>query len=116
MKIASTLIVVVLIFLAVFSGIAKIVLFHEDVEFFSRYGFSSSMLMAFGAAQVLGGVLLPFRKTRFLGAAVVAVTFLVSFVLLLMDGKVSMSIVAAVATLLLGLVMKRSWKPLPTDS
>jgi predicted MFS family arabinose efflux permease len=116
MKIASTLIVVVLIFLAVFSGIAKIALFQEDVEFFSRYGFSNPMLMAFGATQVLGGILLPFRKTRFFGAAVVAVTFLVSFVLLLMDGKVSMSIVAAVATLLLALIMKRSWRPLPTDS
>ena len=56
-----------------------------------------------------GGVLLVFSRTRFVGAAIVAVTFLVSLVVLLMDGNIPVSIVTAIATVLLGAVMKQSW-------
>jgi len=53
---------------------------------------------------------LPFNKTRFVGAAIVAITFLVSLVVLLMDGNIPVSIVTIIMTLLLGAVMKQSWK------
>ena len=52
---------------------------------------------------------MPFEKTRFAGAAIVAITFLVSLVLLLLEGSIAVSIVTLVATLLLGMVMKQSW-------
>ena len=116
MKIASTLILVVVIFLSILSGVTKVALMPEDVEFFGRYGFSSPMLIAFGATQLIGGLLMPFRKTRFVGAAIVAVTFLISLVILLMDGNISVSIVTVVATLLLGVVMKRSRSAQSTES
>lgn len=110
MKLAFTIVLVILTLLALASGFAKITLAQQDLEFFGRYGFSEAMLIAFGAAQLVGGVLIPFRKTRFVGAAIVAVTFLVSLVLLLMDGNIPVSIVTAVATLLLVTVMKQSWR------
>ena len=116
MKIASTIILVILIFLAIFSGATKIALIQADVEFFGKYGFSNPMLIAFGATQLVGGVLMPFQKTRFSGAAIVAMTFVASLVLLLMDGNIPASIVTVVATLLLGNVMKRSWNAQPTES
>ena len=116
MKIASTLVLVLLIFLSILSGVTKVALIPEDVEFFGRYGFSSPLLIAFGATQLIGGVLMPIRKTRFVGAAIVAVTFLISLVILLMDGNVPVSIVTAVATLLLGVVMKRSWSAPSVES
>ena len=108
MRIASTLVLVLLTLLSILSGVTKIALMPEDVEFFGRYGFSNPVLIAFGATQLIGGVLMPFRKTRFVGAAIVAITFLVSLVLLLVDGNMPVSILTAVATLLLGIVMKRS--------
>ena len=108
MRIASILVLVLLTLLSILSGVTKIVLMPEDVEFFGRYGFSNPLLIAFGATQLIGGVLMPFRKTRFVGAAIVAITFLVSLVLLLVDGNMPVSILTAVATLLLGIVMKRS--------
>jgi hypothetical protein len=74
------------------------------------------MLIAFGSIQLIGGILMPFRKTRFVGAAIVAITFLVSLVLLLMDGNIPVSIVTAVATLLLGIVMKQSWSGQSAES
>ena len=116
MRIASILVLVLLIFLSILSGVTKIALMPKDVEFFGRYGFSSPMLIAFGSIQLVGGILMPFRRTRFIGAAIVAITFLVSLVLLLMDGNIPVSIVTAVATLLLGIVMKRSWSAQSAES
>ena len=116
MRIASTLVLVILVFLSIFSGVTKIALMPEDVEFFGMYGFSNPRLIAFGATQLIGGILMPFRQTRFVGAAIVAITFLVSLVLLLIDGNIPVSIVTAVATLLLGIVMKRSWSAQSAES
>ena len=109
MKLVSTIILVILIFLAVASGITKITLMQQDVEFFGKYGFSNPILIAYGAIQLVGGVLLVPKKTRFVGAAVVAITFLISLVVLLMDGNIPVSLATLVATLLLGVVMKQSW-------
>jgi len=110
MKIGFAILLAILTFLALSSGMTKLALMQQDVEFFGRYGFSNAMLVAFGVAQVLGGVMLPFRKTRFAGAAIVASTFLVSLAILLMDGNIPVSIVTLIATLLLLLVMKLSWR------
>jgi len=110
-KAVSIGILAILTLLAVSSGITKILLMPQDVHFFGKYGFSDPLLIAYGSVQLLGGSLLVFTKTRFAGAAIVAVTFLVSLALLLMEGNVPVSIVTAVATLLLVIVMKRSWQP-----
>lgn len=109
MKLASTVVLILLIFLAIASGLAKITLMQQDVDFFGKYGFSKPLLIIFGATQLLGGVLLPFRKTRFFGAAIVATTFVVSLALLIAEGNIPVSIITLVATLLLGMVMKQSW-------
>lgn len=116
MKTFLTVVLVILTLLAVSSGITKIMLMPQDVEFFGRYGFSNPMLIAYGTVQLIGGVLLPIKKTRFVGAAIVATTFLVSLLILLLDGNIAVSIVTIVATLLLGVVMKQSWKTTPAES
>lgn len=110
MKIAIAVLLAILCLLAVSSGMTKILLMQQEVEFFGRYGFSNPMLVAFGGVQLIGGILLPFPKTRFTGAAIVASTFLVSLVILVMDGNIPVSVVTAIATLLLVVVMKLSWR------
>lgn len=110
MKVALAILLAILTVLALFSGITKIALMPQDVEFFGHYGFSNAMLISFGVAQVIGGILLPFKKTRFWGAAIVAITFLISLAMLLMDGNIPVSVITAVATLLLFVVMKLSWR------
>ena len=114
MKIVFTIVLVVLTFLAISSGLTKVMLLQQDVDFFGRYGFSNQILVAYGVVQLIGGVLLPFNKTRFVGAAIVAITFLVSLVVLLMDGNIPVSIATIIMTLLLGVVMKQSWKTAPS--
>ena len=116
MKLASTIVLVILMFLAISSGITKIALMQQDVDFFGKYGFTNPILIAFGAMQLIGGVMLAFKKTRFSGAAIVAITFLISLVLLLIEGNIPVSIVTLLATLILGIVMKQSWNAVPSDS
>lgn len=111
MKLFSKIVLVVLIVLAISSGITKILLMQQEVEFFGKYGFSDPILIAYGATQLIGGVLLSFKKSRFIGAVVVAVTFLISLVVLLMEGNISVSLATVVVTLLLGMVMKQNRIP-----
>ena len=111
MRVISTIILAMLVLLAAASGITKILLLQQDVDFFGKYGFSDPILIGFGLIQLLGGLLLIFEKTRFTGAAIVAVTFLISLALLLVEGNIPASIITLVATLLLGIVMKQSWRP-----
>ena len=108
-KIGFAIVLALLTVLAVASGIAKIALVPNETEFFGRYGFSDPLLMAFGLAQLIGGVLLPWKRTRFAGATVIACTFLVSLAILLIDGNIPVSIVTAIVTLLLFVVMRASW-------
>ena len=116
MKIAYTIILVILTFLSISSGTAKMLLMQREVDFFGQYGFSNTILIIHGTMQLIGGLLLPFSKTRFVGAAIVASTFLVSLVVLLVDGNIPVSMITIVMTLLLGVVMKRSWKTAPSMS
>jgi len=108
MKYFWIIVIAVLTFLAISSGITKVILMQQDVDFFGKYGFSNPILMCYGAVQIIGGMLLPFKKTRFIGAIIVAITFLISLVVLLLEGNIPVSIVTAIATALLGLVMVRS--------
>lgn len=116
MKVAYTIILAVLTFLAISSGMTKVLLMPRDVDFFGQYGFSNTILIVYGTVQLIGGFLLPFGKTRFVGAVIVAITFLVSLVVLLMDGNIPVGIVTFVMTLLLGVVIKQSWRSAPSKS
>lgn len=111
MKVAYMIILVVLVLLAVSSGVTKILLMQQDVDFFGKYGFSDPILVIYGLVQLIGGLLLVFTKTRFVGAAIVAVTFLISLVVILMEGNIPVGIITVITILLLGVIMKQSWQP-----
>ena len=82
MKILRRINLIVLVFLAITSGIAKIILMPQEIEFFGGIGFSNSMLIIFGASQIIGGLMMTLSKTRFVGAIIVAITFAISAVAL----------------------------------
>jgi len=107
MKWVWTIMLFLLALLAILSGVAKVLLVPEEVSFFGKYGFSSSILIAYGATQVIGGVLLPLKKSRLIGAIVIAATFFVSLVLLILDGNVVLSAVTLAVMALLAFVMVR---------
>ncbi len=108
MKIFLNVILVILVLLAISSGITKIILMQQDVEFFSKYGFTNPILISYGAAQLLGGILLILPKTRVAGAILVAITFLISAVILVLEGNIPVVIITLVFVLLLGVIIKQS--------
>lgn len=107
-KIFLNLIVVILVFLAVSSGLTKVLLMPQDVNFFGQYGFNSPLLVAYGGIQLFGGILLILPRTRVVGALIVAITFFISMVVLLIAGNIPVAIVTLVCIALLGLILKQS--------
>ena len=101
---------VILILLATSSGITKIMLMPQDAAFFGKYGFTDPLLITYGASQFIGGLMLIMKKTRFLGAVIVAITFFISAVVLILDGNILFTVVTFIALLMLGVVMKQSLK------
>ena len=111
MKITYYLILAILVLLAISSGVTKIMLMPQDVEFFGKYGFTDPLLIVFGVVQLVGGVLLLLSKTRRLGAIAVAITFLISFVLLVMSKSFPIAIVTLACTALLVFLIKKPNNP-----
>jgi len=81
-------------------------LMEQDVEFFGQY--SNPILIVFGIVQFLGGILLAVPRTRVIGAIVVAVTFLVSLVVLVMSKNFPFAIITLICIGLLVGVVKLS--------
>ena len=106
MTIFYYLIVGILVLLALSSGISKTLLMPQEVEFFGKYGFTDPILIGYGLLQIIGGVLLAVPKTRISGAILVAVTFLISAVVLGLSGNTPMVIVTLIFTGLLGVLIK----------
>ncbi len=108
MKIAIKIIIGLLVFLAISSGITKIMLMPQDLDFFGKYGFNNLMLIIFGVIQVVGGILMVILKTRVYGAITVIVTFGISLILLILEGNYAVSAVTLIAMGLLVVVIKQN--------
>ncbi len=108
MKILFNVILAVLIFLAISAGITKIMLLQQDVDFFGKYGFTDPILIVYGVVQLIAGILLLLPKTRIAGASLVAITFLISAVVLAMDDNIPVTIVTLIFILLSGFIVKQS--------
>jgi putative oxidoreductase len=108
LKIVLYVIVAILAFLAISSGITKIMLMPRDVEFFGAYGFTDAILFSYGTVQLLGGVLFVWPRTRTIGAIVVAITFMVSAVVLILEGNIPVTIITIASVFLLGVAVKLS--------
>lgn len=102
MKLTLTIITVLIGLLSLAAGFAKVALVPDEVEFLSRFGFSNTLIFAFGAAQIVAGVLLLAPKTRFPGAVAAGLLFAVSAALLMVDGNLAF---AAVSLLPVGLAI-----------
>ena len=108
MKIALKIILGILVFLAISSGVTKIMLMPQEIEFFGKYGFNDIMLIIFGVVQVIGGVVMIMPKLRTYGASVVIITFGISLILLILEGNYPVSGVTLIAMALLALVIKQN--------
>ena len=109
MKIFLGVILGILVFMAISSGVTKIMLMQQDVDFFGKYGFTNPILITYGVTQLVGGILLALPKTRIAGALVVAITFLISLVVLVMSGNIPVAIVTSICVAFLAFVIHQSF-------
>ncbi len=107
MKILLQINLIVLALLAISSGITKIMLMPQEVEFFGGIGFSHLILIIFGASQVIGGLMLALSKTRLIGAIIVAITFIISAVALFISENFMIAIITCFTLLMLSVIIKQ---------
>lgn len=85
---------VLLTALSIMTGLVKLAQMEEEMALFRTIGFSDAVTMAFGALQLVGGVLLlPPRTTR-TGAWLMAPTFMFATGVLLANGMIPFGIVS----------------------
>lgn len=108
MKIAATILAVLLGLLSIAAGGAKVALVPEEVAFLSQFGFGTGLTVSFGAVQVLAGVLMVVPLTRPYGAALAALAFSLSAALLASTGDLAFAGVSLLPTILAGVVAYQS--------
>lgn len=100
MRVVLMVVAVLVGFLSVAAGAAKVARVPEEVAFLEQFGFSSVVIVLFGVVQIMGGLLLLVPRTRALGALVAGVAFSVSVVLLVADGNLGFAAVSLIPVVL----------------
>lgn len=107
MKIFKTVNLALLILLGLSSGIMKIMQLPQEMEFFhGEMGYSVNAIIVFGLVQLAAGMLLVFRTTRTLGAAILAATLLASTAIIFMAGKIGFGLFSMLPIVMAGFVIK----------
>ena len=102
----KTLIWILLALLGVVAGIAKMLQTPQEMAFFQdQLGFNAEAIMAFGLLQFVAGVMLVFKKTRLVGAALLGITLLLSSIVIFMAGQISFASVSLIPVLMADLVV-----------
>ena len=65
------------------------------------------MLTVFGAAQLIGGLMLTLSMTRLIGAIIVGITFAISAVALYLSDNILVAIITCITLLMLSVVIKK---------
>lgn len=104
LNILAKLNLILLTLLSVASGAAKVMRMPQEVAFFGNAGMDETGVVVFGVTQLLGGALLALRKTRLAGALVMAATFAISTVVILMAGDLAFALFSLLPIVLLGVV------------
>lgn len=92
--------------LGVAAGIAKLLQTPQEMAFFQeQMGFSAEAIMAFGLLQLVAGLMLVFKKTRMVGAALLGLTLFLSSIVIFMAGETSFGMVSLIPVLMADLVV-----------
>jgi len=108
MKIANTIILILLTLLGISAGVAKLMQMPQEVEFLNNAGLNNTTIILFGVLQVVGGILLIFTKTRKIGALITAVAFAISTITIFMAGKLAFGFFSILPILLAAFVYHKN--------
>lgn len=105
MKNARLAVLILLILLGLAAGAAKVMKMPQELEFFGAVGLNSMGVTILGAAQMLGGLLMLFGKTRLPGALLLDVTLLLSAAVVFISGDIGFGILSLVPVVLNSLLI-----------
>jgi len=104
-KIVNVLIVAVVALLSIAAGLAKVMQTQQEMEFLQGLGLSSILIVVFGLAQIIGGVLLTPKKTRMIGAIIVTTALVVSTTLIFIGGNLAFGFFSVIPIALAGVII-----------
>lgn len=110
-----TVLACALALLSLTAGVPKVIQLPQELEFLGALGLSSGAVSLVGIVQVVGGGLLPWKKTRLTGAVLVAVTLLVSSLAIFASGDPVFGSVSLVPFVLSIILLHQTWKKAPTS-
>ena len=96
MKLAMIILAVLVGVLSIAAGGAKVALVPQEAEFLAQFGFGDLATRAFGAIQVLSGLLAIWPATRLPGLLLAAAGFGVSAALIFSTGDVGFGFVSLI--------------------
>lgn len=107
MKVLYYVATLIIVLLAVSSGIAKIMLVEQEVSTFGQVGFSNPLLIAFGCTQLIGAILFLMPKLKKIGGCILGITFLTSAIVLFLLNNVVLGVITLVV---LGVIYQTSFR------
>ena len=108
MKIVIMVVAILVGFLSLAAGTAKITLQPDEVDFLGQFGLGNALIISYGILQALAGLLMLIPATRFYGAVIAALCFAASLILIFMSGNMAFAIVSLVPCLLAVFIAYRS--------
>lgn len=113
MKIVINLLIVIITLLSLAAGVAKIMHMPQEVQFLRGFGFNNLTITLYGVVQIVAaillsvGALLSNKRFQLVGAICLALTFLLSSVLIFSTGHWVFGLVSLLPVALTGLIIKR---------
>lgn len=92
--------------LGVIGGFTKILRTQNEIEFFQAAGLGEASLLILGIVQLLGGASILFVQTRLVGAVLLAVTFLISTVMIFSIGSIEFGWLTLLPVVMAGWVVR----------
>lgn len=105
MKIVNMVLITIIALLSIAAGVAKVMAVPEEVQFLESFGFSVTLISAYGLCQILGGFLFALPKTRIVGAVITIAAFALSTVLIFISGNLTFGVVSIVPIALASMVV-----------
>ncbi len=105
MKAIQKINLVLLILISLGAGAAKLLQEPTEMQYFMDAGIGLNALLLLGGVQILAGILLIFHNVRRRGAVVAVVTFLVSTIIIFINGQIAFGAFSLLPILMAGYVI-----------
>ena len=77
----------------------------QEIAFFQgQLGFSSNTIVTFGAVQLVGGLMVVFKKTRLAGSILLGLTLFLSSIAIFMSGNIGFGLVSLIPVVMADVV------------